>query len=113
MIADAHLSFMEEMNVRFALEDLKVFNREEDAVQLPDGSGYAGTLNIYHEIHCVVSPPMLPVVTSLQLLAHASFRKWMHTHMYQEHYYPNLDDAQREENRLHSGRTPIKIASLL
>jgi hypothetical protein len=22
--------------------------------------------------------------------------------MYQEHYYPNLDDAQREENRLHS-----------
>lgn len=32
--------------------------------------------------------------------------------MYQEHYYPNLDDAQREENRLHSGRTPIGIASL-
>src|ERR1700761_5264505 len=23
--------------------------------------------------------------------------------MYQEHYYPNLDDRQREENRLHSG----------
>lgn len=69
------------MNVRFSLEDLKAFNRDEDAVQLPDGSGYAGTLNIYHEIHCV---------------------KWMHTHMYQEHYYPNLDDAQREENRLHS-----------
>ena len=74
MIADAHLSFMEEMNVRFSLEDLKVFNREEDAVLLPDGSGYAGTLNIYHEIHCVVSPPMLPVVTSLQLLADGSFR---------------------------------------
>ena len=32
--------------------------------------------------------------------------------MYQEHYYPNLDDAQREENRLHSGRTPIDLASL-
>ena len=43
------------MNIRFSLEDLKAFNREEDAVQLPDGSGYAGTLNIYHEIHCVVS----------------------------------------------------------
>ena len=36
----------------------------------------------------------------------------MHTHMYQEHYYPNLDDAQREENRLHSGRNPFGIASL-
>jgi hypothetical protein len=23
--------------------------------------------------------------------------------MYQEYYFPNLDDAQREENRLHSG----------
>lgn len=36
----------------------------------------------------------------------------MHTYMYQEHYYPNLDDYQREENRLHSGRTPIGLASL-
>ena len=32
--------------------------------------------------------------------------------MYQKHYYPNLDDAQREENRLHSGRDLIGIASL-
>ena len=74
MRADAHLSFMEEMNVRLSLEDLKVFNRDEDAVQLPDGSGYAGSLNVYHEIHCVVSPPLLPVVTSLQVLADGSFR---------------------------------------
>ncbi|KAH8756475.1 hypothetical protein F5882DRAFT_481708 [Hyaloscypha sp. PMI_1271] len=69
------------MNIRLSLEDLKAFNREEDAVQLPDGSGYIGSLNIYHEIHCV---------------------KWLHTHIYQEHYFPNLTDAKREENRLHS-----------
>jgi hypothetical protein len=43
-----------EMNIRLSLEDLKAFNRDEDAVQLPDGSGYVGTLNVYHEIHCVV-----------------------------------------------------------
>ena len=36
----------------------------------------------------------------------------MHTYMYQEHYYPNLDDAQRKENRLHSGGTSIGLASL-
>ena len=54
-IAGAYVSFSAEMNVRFSLDDLKAFNRVEDAVQLPDGSGYAGTLNIYHEIHCVVS----------------------------------------------------------
>jgi hypothetical protein len=44
-----------DQNIRLSLEDLKEFNRDEDAVQLPDGSGYLGTLNIYHEIHCVVS----------------------------------------------------------
>ena len=49
------------MNVRFSLEDYKAFNREEDAVQLSDGSGYAGTLNIYHEIPCVVSLHTLTV----------------------------------------------------
>ncbi|KAI4134106.1 MAG: hypothetical protein LQ347_001803 [Umbilicaria vellea] len=70
------------MNVRFQLEDLKVWGRDVDAVALPDGSGYLGTLNVYHEIHCV---------------------KWMHTYMYQEFYWPDLDDHQREENRLHSG----------
>jgi len=80
-LEEAWENLLGNMNVRLSLKDLKAFNREEDAVQLPDGSGYAGTLNIYHEIHCV---------------------KWMHTYMYQEHYYPNLDDAQREENRLHS-----------
>ncbi|KUJ19760.1 uncharacterized protein LY89DRAFT_772311, partial [Mollisia scopiformis] len=69
------------MNIRLSLEDLEAVGRVEDAVELPDGSGYAGTLNIYHEIHCV---------------------KWLHVYMYQEYYYPNLDDAQREENREHS-----------
>ncbi len=54
-IADAYVSFSAEMNIRFSVEDLRAFNRIEDAVQLPDGSGYAGTLNIYHEIHCMVS----------------------------------------------------------
>lgn len=72
-----------DMNIRLSLEDLKAVGRDEDAVELPDGSGYVGTLNIYHEIHCV---------------------KWLHTYIYQEYYYPNLDDAQREENRLHSGK---------
>jgi hypothetical protein len=48
-----------DQNIRLSLEDLKAFNRDEDAVQLPDGSGYIGSLNIYHEIHCVVSSQVL------------------------------------------------------
>lgn len=80
-LEEAWTGLLQHMNVRLGLEDLEAFHRAEDAVQLPDGSGYAGTLNVYHEIHCV---------------------RWLHVYMYQEHYYPDLDDEQRETNRLHS-----------
>lgn len=49
------LLLSEDMNVRLSLEDIKAFDREENAIALPDGSGYLGTLNVYHEIHCIVS----------------------------------------------------------
>lgn len=42
------------MNIRISKEDVQHFSREENAVALPDGSGYIGTLNVYHEIHCIV-----------------------------------------------------------
>ncbi|KAI1379248.1 hypothetical protein F4677DRAFT_442974 [Hypoxylon crocopeplum] len=41
------------MNVRISKEDVKHFGREDTAVALPDGSGYIGTLNVFHEIHCI------------------------------------------------------------
>lgn len=31
------------------------YGREEIGVAIPDGSGYVGTLNVYHELHCIVS----------------------------------------------------------
>lgn len=46
-----------DMNVRLSREDLRAFDREENAIALPDGSGYIGTLNVYHELHCIVSVP--------------------------------------------------------
>ncbi len=42
------------MNVRLSLEDVRAFDREATAVEMSDGSGYLGTLNVYHELHCVV-----------------------------------------------------------
>ena len=72
------LTFSAEMNVRFSLDDLKAFNRVEDAVQLPDGSGYAGTLNIYHEIHCVVSLQLLLEVICFQLILYSEMDAYTH-----------------------------------
>ena len=66
------------MNVRLSLEDLQAFNRSEDAVQLPDGSGYAGTLNVYHEIHCVVSVPPLAARSSQKLISMAEVAACLH-----------------------------------
>lgn len=66
------------MNVRFSLEDLKAFNRVEDAVQLPDGSGYAGTLNIYHEIHCVVSLHLSLGLIYFQLMVCSEMDAYIH-----------------------------------
>lgn len=42
------------MNVRLSLDEVRAFDREATAVGLSDGSGYLGTLNVYHELHCVV-----------------------------------------------------------
>ena len=33
------------------------YGREEIGMAIPDGSGYIGTLNMYHELHCIVSCP--------------------------------------------------------
>lgn len=43
------------MNVRLSLDDVRAFGREATAVGMSDGGGYLGTLNVYHELHCVVS----------------------------------------------------------
>ena len=77
-IADTYVSFSAEMNVRFSLDDLIAFNRVEDAVQLPDGSGYAGTLNIYHEIHCVVSLQLLLDSIYFQLILYSEMDAYTH-----------------------------------
>ncbi|OAA74696.1 hypothetical protein LEL_08277 [Akanthomyces lecanii RCEF 1005] len=50
-------------------------------VGMSDGSGYLGTLNVYHELHCV---------------------RWLHKYVYQDEYWPALSDEQRQKNKVHS-----------
>ncbi|ATY59809.1 hypothetical protein A9K55_006355 [Cordyceps militaris] len=69
------------MNVRLSLGDVQAFGRESTAVGMSDGSGYLGTLNVYHELHCV---------------------RWLHKYIYQDEYWPGLDDEQRRKNKIHS-----------
>ena len=33
---------------------MAMWDREDFGVAIPDGKGYIGTLNVYHELHCLV-----------------------------------------------------------
>lgn len=64
-------------------EVMRHYGREDSGVGLPEGGGYIGTLNVYHELHCL---------------------KRLHQYMYQEYYWPDLSPRQLELNRLHNGK---------
>ncbi|KAF2139772.1 uncharacterized protein K452DRAFT_352505 [Aplosporella prunicola CBS 121167] len=68
-------------NIKLEPEVMKHYEREDIGVALPEGGGYIGTLNVYHELHCL---------------------KRLHQYMYQEYYWPDLDANQLEMNRLHN-----------
>jgi hypothetical protein len=55
---------------------------ENSGVPTPEGDGYIGTLNVYHELHCL---------------------KRIHQSMYPEYYWPEYDEHQLEMVRLHNG----------
>lgn len=63
-------------------EYMRALGRENLGVRIPDGSGYIGTLNVYHEIHCL---------------------KRIHQFMYPDYYFPDFTPEQHEINRVHNG----------
>ncbi|KAH9990673.1 hypothetical protein F4779DRAFT_623784 [Xylariaceae sp. FL0662B] len=69
------------MNIRLELQDVQAFGREKTAVPLSDGSGYVGSLNVYHELHCV---------------------RWLYKYIWQDEYFPDADEEQKKKNKSHS-----------
>ncbi|KAI1078857.1 hypothetical protein F5B20DRAFT_546464 [Whalleya microplaca] len=69
------------MNIRLGQEDVEAFGREKTAVPLSDGSGYAGSLNVYHELHCV---------------------RWLYKYVWHDEYWPNADEKVKKQNKSHS-----------
>jgi Mycotoxin biosynthesis protein UstYa len=46
-------------NIVVEPEVMRHYGREDLGVALPEGGGYIGTLNVYHELHCIVSAGIL------------------------------------------------------
>ncbi|ODH46887.1 hypothetical protein GX48_07030 [Paracoccidioides brasiliensis] len=69
------------MNVRLSEDDLQAVGRLKNAVALPDGSGYAGTLNVFHELHCV---------------------RWLYKFVHKDHYFKGATAHEEAIMELHS-----------
>ena len=44
-------------NIRIEPEVMKRLGREDSGVRVPGGDDYIGTINVYHELHCLVIIP--------------------------------------------------------
>lgn len=67
------------------------FGRLDEGVRLPDGSGYLGTLNVYHELHCVVNYLFLTLQTlNMLILKQEQMYHWL----YKETYLPNMTPGE-------------------
>jgi hypothetical protein len=45
---------LQDENIRIEPEIMKRLGREDIGVRIPGDDGYIGTLNVYHELHCLV-----------------------------------------------------------
>ncbi|KAM3444987.1 hypothetical protein NHJ13734_000856 [Beauveria thailandica] len=68
-------------NVRIEAEYFKHHGREKIGVAVPGSDDYIGTLNVFHELHCI---------------------KRLHQFMYTDYYFPDFTKHQLDMNRLHN-----------
>ncbi|KAI3325011.1 hypothetical protein HD806DRAFT_491733 [Xylariaceae sp. AK1471] len=68
-------------NIILEPEVMRHYGREHIGVAVPEGGGFLGTLNVYHELHCL---------------------KRIHQFVYSDHYFADFTPRQHELNRLHN-----------
>ncbi|KAH6605291.1 hypothetical protein Trco_006998 [Trichoderma cornu-damae] len=70
-------------NVMIEEEYVRAQGREGFGVRIPDGEGYIGTLNVYHQIHCL---------------------KRIHQSLHPDYYFTGFTAQQHDINRVHNGK---------
>jgi len=68
-------------NIVFSEDEMRSYGREEQGVKLTDGSGYLGTMMVYHELHCV---------------------KRLFQYMNSDYYFPNISSIHDDWNMAHN-----------
>ncbi|KAI0187900.1 hypothetical protein EV127DRAFT_435571 [Xylaria flabelliformis] len=72
-------ALMEGINLKILPEEMSQL--DQGSLELKDGTGYLGTLGVYHELHCI-----------------KRIRRWI----YRDYYYPNATDDEYNERMTHA-----------
>lgn len=75
--------FYSDENIAVSEEFMEGLSRKENGIRLPDGSGYLATIQVYHDLHCVVRV-FKPLPNRKLTIKQEQIHRWM----YQGEYYP-------------------------
>lgn len=85
---DAWHNLLEPINLKVTADEMERLG--QTSLAFSDGSGYLGTLGVYHELHCI-----------------KRLRKWF----YKDYYYQNQTHEQMLEHESHTGKGNCKLAA--
>ncbi|KAF1952035.1 hypothetical protein CC80DRAFT_423401, partial [Byssothecium circinans] len=80
-VSTAWKSVMQHQNLFLPKDSFGPFANDKSLIELTDGSGYYGTLAVYHSLHCL---------------------KRLHHFVHRDSYYPDLDDGGEDRLLFHT-----------
>ena len=90
-----------DMHIRISKEEMEALGGK--SLELTDGSGYVGSLEVYHDLHCLVFLMFCSWEIYLTLK-----QKHIRHFIYQDTYFPNLTQNEYDFQLFHTGSCPIQ-----
>jgi hypothetical protein len=68
-VDDAWRDLMSSISVRASQEELNMNGNHQESVSLPQGGGNLVWLNVFHQLHCLVSVSILEYILTVMLIS--------------------------------------------
>lgn len=88
------------------MSENELTRNNQTSVPLPNGGGFLAWLEIFHELHCVVSA----VSCGGELCLTHQLKKVLRQWKYKSHYFPNLTAEEAAHIEKHTGIIAIFVA---
>ena len=92
-----------DMHIRISKEEMEALGGR--SLELTDGSGYVGSLEVYHDLHCLVFLTFCSWEIYLTLE-----QKHIRHFIYQDTYFPNLTQNEYAFQLFHTGNFHLHAA---